>query len=341
MSIGFAHKAIGHLAQAIGSSDTTIVLHSMEYEPVLSAKGSEVYLMLRGPVNRELVKVDIAASLWGGYLTVARGQGGTSAVAWPVGSMLFATTHADHYNAIIQRGENRTIDYNPNEVLSPLFAGEEVYQDSPAGCERWWKAFNDTDLYWDIITGAPCASEGYFDIGWDYPILKSSLTEQTISYYWDAYNAGAGTPWPNNPGNMVNGSTANWASHLGTGSAGDQRCNSISLESPPGGSPTITKVEIRAYAGRGQSTPDKFAIMPVFSGGNGSEFDLMAAGLPAYPSLGWSNWSDITSDTNAPGTWSWTDITNLGINALSQWSTSGPGDSNSIAQIDLRVTYLG
>jgi hypothetical protein len=174
MTIGFAHKAVGHLAQAIGSSDTTLVLHSMEYEPVLSAQGAEVYLMLRGPVNRELVKVNIAASVWGSYLTVARGQGGTSAVAWPVGSMLFATTHADHYNAIIQRGTNRTIDYNPNEILTPLFAGEEVYQNSPAGCERWWKAFNGSDPYWDIITGQACGDEEYQDIGWDYDLLEST-----------------------------------------------------------------------------------------------------------------------------------------------------------------------
>lgn len=341
MSIGFAHKAVGHLAQAIGSSDTTIALQQMEYEPVLSAQGDDVYLMLRGPVNRELVKVDLSASVWGSYLSVARGQGGTSAVAWPVGSMLFATTHEDHYNSIIQAGQNRTIDYNPNETLTPLYAGEKIYQSGPAGCERWWKSFDDTNLYWDIITGSPCANEAYFDIGWTYPILKSSLSEQTVTYFWDAYNAGSGTPWPTNPSNMIDGSTATWAVHQGTGSAGDQVCNSISLESPPGGSPTITKVEIRAYAGKGQSTPDKLAIQPVFSGGNGSEFDLLSAGLPVYPSMDWSNYSDITEDTNAPGTWSWTDITNLEIRALSTWSTSGPGDANFIARIDLRVTYLG
>ena len=89
--------------------------------------------------------------------------------------MLFASTHADHYNSIIQRGENRVIDYNPNEILNPLYAGEKVYQDSPAGCERWWKSFNDTDPYWDIITGQACGSEEYQDIGWDYDLLESTV----------------------------------------------------------------------------------------------------------------------------------------------------------------------
>lgn len=201
MTIGFAHKAVGHLVQAIGTSDTTIVLHPMEYEPILSAQGDALYLMIRGPVNRELVKVDIGASVWGSYLIIARGQGGTSAQTWPIGSMLFATTHADHYNAIIQRGANRTIDYNPNEVLAPLFAGEEIYQDSPVGCERWWKAFNDTDPYWDIITGIPCGSELYTDIGWTYDLLKSTAAPpetQVLTLYaenGDGYVGSYGAVW--------------------------------------------------------------------------------------------------------------------------------------------------
>jgi photosystem II stability/assembly factor-like uncharacterized protein len=104
-------------------------------------------------------------------LTVARGQGGTSAKSWKTGALIFASTHADHYNSIIQAGACRTITYNPNEVLSPLYAGEKVYQNSPAGCERWWKSFNGSDPYWDIITGAKCGAENYEDIGWDYELL--------------------------------------------------------------------------------------------------------------------------------------------------------------------------
>jgi photosystem II stability/assembly factor-like uncharacterized protein len=177
MTIGLTHKAVGHLKEAILLTATEITLILNEYEQVLAAP-DDVYLMLRGPVYRELVKVDLSASVWGQYLTIARGQGVTSARAWPVGTLLFATTHEDHYNSIIQAAGNRTIDYNPNEILTPLYGGEKVYQTDPAGCERWWKSFNGVDPYWDIITGAACGEENYRDIGWTYDLLLPALPWQ-------------------------------------------------------------------------------------------------------------------------------------------------------------------
>jgi photosystem II stability/assembly factor-like uncharacterized protein len=188
--IGFTNKAVAHIAAAITTGETQVQVQDLEYGAILSAPGESVFLMLRGPVNRELIKVDIDASIWGGglsnYLTVERGQGSTTAKVWPAGSMMFATTHEDHYNAILQRGIARTISYNPNQILSPLFAGEKVYQDSPAGCERWWISFNGTDPYWDIITGQPCGAETYQDIGWDYELLMASdpwSEKQNLSDY--------------------------------------------------------------------------------------------------------------------------------------------------------------
>ena len=179
MTIGLAHKIVAHIGAAISSSATQISVNLSEYGEILNAPGDYLYLLLRGPVNRELVKVDLADSFWGHYLTVERGQGGTNAVAWPFNSLLFSTTHKDHYNAIAQAGASRIIDYNPNEILSPLYAGEKVYQ-STAGCERWWKSFNAVNPYWDLITGAPCETETYEDIGWDYDLL--SVGEQ-----WDTH----------------------------------------------------------------------------------------------------------------------------------------------------------
>ena len=170
MPTGFTHKAVAHLTAAILAADVQCQIYLNEYDQVLAAY-DDVYLMLRGPVYRELVKVDLSASKWGEYLTVARGQGGTSARTWPVGTLLFSTTHADHYNSIVQRGASRTIDYNPNQILAPLYAGEKIYQNGPAGCERWWKSFNGSDAYWDLITGAACSAESYEDVGFDYPLL--------------------------------------------------------------------------------------------------------------------------------------------------------------------------
>ena len=172
MTIGFTHKAMAHLTAAITASALTISIQAAEYNEVLSAQGDDLYLMLRGPVNRELIKVDLSTSIWGQVLNIERGQGGTIAAAWPQGSMLFATTHEDHYNSIMQAGAQRTIDYNPNEILSPLYAGEKIYQSGPAGCERWWKSFNAVNPYLDIVTGAPCGTEVYKSIGWTYDLLS-------------------------------------------------------------------------------------------------------------------------------------------------------------------------
>jgi hypothetical protein len=171
--ISLPQKATTHLLYAIAPSDTQISIRINEFDQILSYDG-DVYLMLRGPVYRELVKVDQSLSSWGNYLKIARGQGGTQARAWPRGALLFATTHEDHYNSILQAGESRTIDYNPNQILSPLYAGEKIYQSGPSGCERWWKSFNAVNPYWDIITGDPCAAEEYTDIGWTYDLLKST-----------------------------------------------------------------------------------------------------------------------------------------------------------------------
>jgi photosystem II stability/assembly factor-like uncharacterized protein len=199
MTIGFAHKAIGHLLAAVGTSDTELKVDSQVFESFIRIPGDDKYAILRDPVNREIVKIDIAGST-SPILTVARGQGGTSAKSWKTGALIFASTHADHYNSIIQAGAYRTIDYNPNEILSPLYAGEKVYQNSPAGCERWWKSFNGADPYWDIITGDPCGSEVYKDIGWDYDLLMPGdpwsmaydlvpTTESPSRIYSAAYDA--------------------------------------------------------------------------------------------------------------------------------------------------------
>ncbi len=174
MSISITHKGLGHLVEAVNSSNHYLRLTPGDAQAFTAVNGDYIYAMLRGVLQREIVRIDVAASqLANGLLTVARGQGGTTAQAWPAGTLVLASTNADHYNSLLQLGVYRTIDYNPNEVLTPAYRGEKVYQNGPAGCERWWKAYNGTDPYWDIITGMPCSGEIYQDIGWDYSLLVS------------------------------------------------------------------------------------------------------------------------------------------------------------------------
>lgn len=180
MTVAISHKGIGHLVTAIEETDTTMILSPGDAQAFTNVNGDSNYALLRGPIDRELVKIDVSASQSeNGILTIARGQGGTSAEDWPAGTLVLASTHADFYNSLLQSGKVRTIDYNPNEVLNPLYSGEKVYQSGPAGCERWWKSFNAVNPYWDIITGNPCGEpeEEYVDIGWDYDILISKIPD--------------------------------------------------------------------------------------------------------------------------------------------------------------------
>lgn len=190
MTISFSNKAIGHLLEAVTDSDVWMKVSPQVFESFVRP-GGNVYALVRGPINREIVKIDASGSL-NENLKVTRGQGGTTANAWPMGALLFNSTNEDHYNAIIQLGESRVIDYNPNEILAPLYAGEKVYQNGPAGCERWWISFNAVNPYWDIFTGAPCGAEFYEDIGWTYDLLilgdpwseKQTLEDPGTSVKW-------------------------------------------------------------------------------------------------------------------------------------------------------------
>ena len=181
--VDFKRKVFTHLIAAISSTALTIAIFPGDYGDALGGE-NEFYLILRSSTAREIVKVDVGASVWGEYLTVARGQGGTVAAAWPVGTTIFASTIAEGYNNMLQEGTNRIIDFNPNEVLTPLHKGEKVYQSAPAGCERWWKSWDGTNPYWDIITGEACGAEQYTDIGWTYNILKDASAWSMVAEFY-------------------------------------------------------------------------------------------------------------------------------------------------------------
>jgi len=200
-SIVFPNKANGHLVEAITASSTLLKVIPGSAQAFIDVTGDYVYALIRGVLSRELVRIDVAGSdMVNGFLSVSRGHGGTTAQAWPVGTLILVCTHADFFNALMQAGGVRTIDYNPNNVLTPAYFGEKVYQSSPAGCERWWKAYNGTDPYWDIITGLPCGSEIYKSIGWDYDLLLPGLLVCWEDYVqptlWDAMmGSWTGTYW--------------------------------------------------------------------------------------------------------------------------------------------------
>ena len=94
----------------------------------------------------------------------------------------------------------------------------------------------------------------------------------------------------------------------------------------------ITKVEHRLYGSLSDlGIPAKLKISPRYIAGDGTLVDVSQL-------LGWSNWIDITSDTNAPGTWAWSDIEALGVNVVYAWG-SGPVPLAQVGVVQIKVTY--
>ena len=182
MTIGYSNIAKSSLLEAIDSDDTQVIIQAGGYEGFLRIDADYTYARLANAFQNELVKIDLSNSgphiklvagavTYSGGLSVARGQGGTQAVSWPRGSLIYIEVTADYLNEIIQRGLFRTIDYNPNGVLSPAYKGEKVYQSNDP---RWWKSYNDTDPYWAMICGVAAEGETWSDpgeLGWQVLML--------------------------------------------------------------------------------------------------------------------------------------------------------------------------
>jgi hypothetical protein len=151
------------------------------------------------------------------------------------------------------------------------------------------------------------------------------------TYYFDGYGA---EQW-NNPDAMVDGSEASHA-----WSAADGNTQLLNSNTCPGTDlGTITKVELRVYGAVSGTDPDDddFILRPVFGGssdGDDHQIDIYGGGSG---NKDWSAWIDITSDTNAPGTWDWDDVVNLDCDIVQV--QIGTLDNAFAGKIDIRVSY--
>ncbi|GAG45866.1 unnamed protein product, partial [marine sediment metagenome] len=105
----FNNRAVAHLEKAITDIETQLRIPLAAFEQFNRyGAGADAFMfcVLRGPVEREIVKIIPDQSNYGPdpYLVCERGQGGTGSQAWPAGTLLFLSTTADHYSSIIQRG---------------------------------------------------------------------------------------------------------------------------------------------------------------------------------------------------------------------------------------------
>lgn len=140
----------------------------------------------------------------------------------------------------------------------------------------------------------------------------------TVTYYFDGYDAAEA--WAINPAKMVDGDISTYAQ---TNITATQSCNSNTCHGDILG--VITKVELRMRIGTAV-----VKLRPVFSGGDG---DLHEE--PFWWNLHWTNWFDITTDTNAPTNWTWNDIDTLKCDIHAVYIFYSP----RCAKVEVRVTY--
>ncbi len=147
------------------------------------------------------------------------------------------------------------------------------------------------------------------------------------------YNAYAGG-WETAAVNMTDCNTSSYART--DIDATVQELTAHTLESGSAGSGTITKVEVRylgAYSnGPGSGSSNQVSVTPVFNGSTDGDVHNPGA---LSSSATWTDWIDITSDTNAPGTWTWADVTNLDLDI----TASVVGGKAQVYKVELSVTY--
>ena len=78
--------------------------------------------------------------------------------------------------------------------------------------------------------------------------------------------------------------------------------------------------------------PETRVNPPVFNGSTDGDVHNPGA---LSSSATWTDWIDITSDTNAPGTWTWADVTNLDLDI----TASVVGGKAQVYKVELSVTY--
>jgi len=147
----------------------------------------------------------------------------------------------------------------------------------------------------------------------------------TITYYFNSYIPAEA--WTTHPEYMVDGNTntyAGWETVNGKVQLlNTNTCTGTNLG-------TITKVEIRLW-GMITSGVSSFSLRPVFGGtldGDVHNTGPMLVGT-------WSSYFNITSDTNAPATWNWSDIQNLNCDVIAVVVDGVVGAS----KIEIQVTY--
>ncbi len=149
-------------------------------------------------------------------------------------------------------------------------------------------------------------------------------TNQTFTF--TGFDAGR-HDWETNPVNMIDKNLTTYAS---TSISDKQWLINNSCDGTKLG--TINTVELRLYGFR-TGSGNSIALQPIFNGTRSTPGNAHSISLSTSP--GWSSFVGITSDTNAPSIWNWTDIVNLDCDVL----TSISSGSFNASKVDIKVSY--
>ena len=148
----------------------------------------------------------------------------------------------------------------------------------------------------------------------------------TATYQFNSYNAGS-TTWQTSPANIVDGSDTTF----GRTNVNGDHILMDGNQYTSGGTGTITKVELHcSWASNGTGAVP--SLVPVFGGTTDGDSHAVTTSNSTQTD---SAYFDITSDTNAPGTWSWSDIAAL----QGKITVARSGNRVDIYYVDVRVTY--
>lgn len=162
---------------------------------------------------------------------------------------------------------------------------------------------------------------------------KIQEAQATTSTY--CFNSYSSETWDGTPTNTVDCS-------IGTSTSDNNNGHYVHMDASEytsGGTGTITKVEARVYysnnwASSATTRNNVARLQPYFGGSNAGDTHNDAVG--DHSTAGWSANFDITNDTNAPGSWTWTDVATLDMRLIDYRPSSG---AIYVYRVEIIVTY--
>lgn len=159
--------------------------------------------------------------------------------------------------------------------------------------------------------------------------LRTNDNTVADSHHFNARDTGE--IWTN-PDNMADNSSATFAS-----TSTDGQVQLLTGNNSGADQGEIQTVEVRAYSYQTDGSDGQVILRPVFGGG--SDGDNHAYSPPEnVGNVAWSSYVDITTDTNAPSNWSWSDVNNLDMDVEFNQGASGTNTA-FVAIVQVRVTY--